>query len=66
MDDDNLLYQLGQLLNGQSIENVVPVLIVAAARALAAEAGGDEDKLGRLLNKFDDLLADQAFDMLNQ
>jgi len=65
MDDDNLLYQLGQLLNGQSIENVVPVLIVAAARALAAEAGGDEDKLGRLLNKFDDLLADQAFDMLH-
>ena len=65
MDEEMLANAFGALLAGKPVEQVVPILIVATARALMLEADGDEAKLGRMLSKFDELLADQAFDMLN-
>lgn len=65
MNEEMLANALGALLAGKPVEQVVPILIVAAARALMLEADGDEAKLARMLNKFDELLADEAFDMMN-
>lgn len=65
-DEDELFYMVREFLNGKPIEAVVPILIVAAARALSLGADGDEAKLGRLLSRFDELLIDQAFEMLRE
>ena len=64
-DEDELFRTFGELLYGKPIEMVIPILIVAAARALAIEFDGDEDKLSRRLGKFGELLAGEAFDMLH-
>lgn len=64
MDEEMLANALGALLAGKPVEQVVPILIVAAARALMLGADGDEAKLDRMLKRFDELLADEAFDMM--
>ena len=65
-DGEPLYRELGALLDGQPIHDVAPVLVIAAARALATEADGDADKLVFLVRKFSNLLAEQALDMLGK
>jgi hypothetical protein len=55
---------IGRLLDGQPTEDVVPTLITISAGALAAEAGGDLNKLSTLLLRFCRLLENEAADML--
>ena len=65
-EDEQLYRELGALLDGRPIHDVAPVLVVAAARALATEADGDMDELVSLVRKFSNLLAEQALDMLGK
>ena len=65
-EDERIYRELGALLDGRSIHDVVPALVVGAARALATEAGGDANKLLSLVRKFSNLVAEQALDMLGK
>jgi hypothetical protein len=65
-EDERIYRELGALLDGRPVHDVAPVLVVAAARALATEADGDADKLVFLVRKFSNLLAEQALDMLGK
>lgn len=65
-EDEQLYRELGALLDGRPIYNVAPILVVAAARALATEADGDMDELVSLVMRFSNLLAEQALDMLGK
>ena len=65
-EDEQIYRELGALLDGRPIHDVAPALVVAAARALALEADGDQEKLVLALTKFAQLLAEQALDMLGK
>jgi hypothetical protein len=65
-DYERTYRELGAILDGRPVHDVAPVLVIAAARALATEADGDADKLVFLVTKFSNLLAEQALDMLGK
>jgi hypothetical protein len=59
-----LFVAVGRLLDGKPSDDVVPILITIAARALVQEADGNIDKLSTLLLRFCRLLENEAADML--
>ena len=61
--DNELFYALGDLLEGHPTDEVIPLLIVASARALVEHCGDDVGQLGLDLSKFNDLLLQQVMDM---
>jgi hypothetical protein len=64
-DDDELFRLLGAILNGRPVDEVIPVLIVAAARAVVEDAGDDPDKLRTAIFKFNRLMAEEALEMFS-
>ena len=64
MSSEEIIKAMAALLDGQPTEEVVPALIVASARTLAGDAGGDFDKLSTLLLRFCRLVENEAADML--
>jgi hypothetical protein len=63
MIDEPLFVAVGQMLDGQPTEDVVPVLITLSARVLSDNANGDAALLETLLSRFFALLKQQAEDM---
>ena len=67
-DDDEahvkLFLALGEAMHGHPVENVIPVLITASARALITDAGVDHERLARNYDKFCRLMLDQIDDMV--
>jgi hypothetical protein len=63
---DDLFNKISALLNRQPTDDVIPILITAAARALVIDANGDLDKLRRQYDKFCTMTAAQVTDMLTQ
>ena len=64
MTEEPLFRELEQLLTGMdNNDDVIPALIIACARALTIEAGGDASKLLAGIHKFHLIVAEQAHDM---
>jgi hypothetical protein len=61
---DDLFEEMAQLLHEKRTDEVVPVLITAAARALVIESRGELDRLSTLLIRFCRLLENEAADMI--
>jgi hypothetical protein len=62
--NDDLLEAVKRVITGQSNDQVIPVLLVAIARALVIDADGDPERLEQLGEKFCALLSDSARDMM--
>ena len=65
-NDETMLKKIEKIFHNKTSEEVIPVLIVASARALVLDADGDADKLEALGEKFCALLADTATDMMGK
>jgi hypothetical protein len=63
---DELFYAVGKLLYRKDIDEVMPVLITAVARALVLDANGDMEKLERQFYRFAELVRSQTADMILQ
>lgn len=55
---------MSQLIAGQTIETVAPVLVVAVARVLVLDAGSDKERTALNVAKFIYRLTDVVNDML--
>lgn len=66
MDDDDHLYrEVSAVFSGHPTGEVIPILIVIAARVLVLEAGDDPGKLKAALFKFNSMMAEEALDMFS-
>ena len=64
-DDFNALASaIDELLDGQDLDCVVPILGVHAAKALVGLCDGDRDRLSTLLLRFVHLVENEATDLL--
>lgn len=63
-EQDKMVSGLSRVLAGRPIDEVAPVLVVAVARTLVIDAGGDEQKLGELVGKFNWHLMQTISDMI--
>ena len=63
--NEPLFKALEALLHDHANDEVVPLLVVAAARAIVVEANGDFDKMSTFLLKFFTLTLNQATEMFN-
>ena len=61
-----LFIEISRLLHRQPVDDVMPVLITAVARAIVIDAQGDIDKLDQSFTKFVRLTQGQIGDMINQ
>jgi hypothetical protein len=61
---EDLLEAVAKVLAGKPIDEVAPVLVVAVARVLLIDSGGDPDKTAFLIAKFLDRLAHTVQDMM--
>jgi hypothetical protein len=66
MVKQELFVKVGRILEGEMSYDVIPVLIVLSARALAQEANGDSDQLSKRLKKFHTLMTNEAVEMLEE
>ena len=64
--DEPLFLKIGPMLNGKEYGDIVPTLIVLAARVLAQAANGDREALRDLVMSFADSLAQEAVEMLER
>jgi hypothetical protein len=62
----DMFFAISELLHAQPVDEVIPVLITASARALIVDANGDLDKLENNFNKFCSLVHSSMGDMMNQ
>ncbi len=62
--DERMLRALTKVFVGKPIDEIIPVLIVASARALVIEADGDEERLETLGERFCNMMQETAEDML--
>ena len=65
-EKDKLFKSVSDLFHRKPVEDVIPILITASARALVTDAGIDMEKLSRNYNKFCNLLRDQITDMVDE
>ena len=65
-EKDKLFKDVSELFHGKRVEDVIPSLITASARALVTDAGLDMQKLSRNYSKFCNLLRDQITDMVDE
>ena len=65
-EKDKLFKDVSELFHKKPVEDVIPILITASARALVTDAGIDMEKLARNYNKFCNLLRDQMTDMVDE
>ena len=65
-EKDKLFKDVSDLFHKKPVEDVIPILITASARALITDAGLDMEKLARNYNKFTALLAAQVTDMVDE
>ena len=65
-EKDKLFKDVSDLFHKKPVEDVIPILITASARALVTDAGIDMEKLSRNYNKFCNLLRDQITDMVDE
>ena len=65
-EKDKLFKDVSKLFHGKRVEDVIPILITASARALVTDAGLDMQKLSRNYSKFCNLLRDQITDMVDE
>ena len=65
-EKDKLFKDVSDLFHKKPVEDVIPILITASARALVTDAGIDMEKLARNYNKFTALLAAQVTDMVDE
>ena len=63
---DDLFIEMARLLFRKPIDEVMPVLITAVARALVLDANGDMDALERQFFRFAELTRSQMADMICQ
>ena len=63
---NDLFYAISEVLSAQPVEEVIPVLITASARALIMDANGDLNALEKQFNKFCALVHAMIGDMMNQ
>jgi len=63
---DQMLKDLEKVIGDKPIEDVAPLLIVAVARLLVIDAGGDKSKLTLLLAKFLGHLMETIHDMVGE
>ena len=61
-----LFYAVCKALDRHPVDEVIPVLITASARALLTDANGDLDKLANKITKFNALMLSQVTDMMNE
>ena len=66
MSNDALFEGMSKLLNAYPVDEVIPVLITAAARSLILDANGDLDVLRAQLPRFCRILHDQVLDMMEE
>ena len=64
--DEPLFEELKKILTGLDNDDVIPVLIVAAARALVLMADGDSFRLDAGIAKFHALMNEQAQEMFKE
>lgn len=64
--DEALFLEARKLFDRKPIDEVMPVLITAVARALVIEADGDTVKISLLVAKFYAILTDQITSMLDE
>ena len=64
-EHDELFKAMDALLHGKLNDEVIPVLVAVAARAINIEANGDFDKLSTYLLKFFTMTLDQATEIFN-
>ena len=62
--DEPLMAAMANLIHGKTVDKVIPVLIVASARALSQASMGDNDRLEDMGVRFCDMVADLATEML--
>ena len=65
-EKDKLFRDVSDLFHKKPVEDVIPILITASARALVTDAGLDMQKLSRNYSKFCDFLRDQITDMVDE
>ena len=65
-EKDKLFKDVSELFHKKPVEDVIPILITASARALVTDAGLDMQKLSRNYSKFCNLLRDQITDMVDE
>jgi DUF438 domain-containing protein len=65
-EKDKLFKDVSDLFHKKPVEDVIPILITASARALVTDSGIDMEKLARNYNRFVELLASQVTDMANE
>jgi len=65
-EKDKLFKDVAELFHGKSVTDVIPILVVASARALTLDAGIDMEKLSRNYSRFCDLLRDQITEMVDE
>ena len=65
-EKDKLFKAVSDLFHKKPVEDVIPILITASARALVTDAGLDTEKLSRSYSKFSALLRDQITSMLDE
>lgn len=66
MDDDDHLYrEVSALFSGHPTGEIIPILIVVAARVLVLDAGNNSDKLKEAILRFNRLMAEEALEMFS-
>ena len=65
-EKDKLFKDVSDLFHKKPVEDVIPILITASARALVTDAGIDMEKLSRNYSKFCALLSSQITDMVDE
>ena len=65
-EKDKLFKDVSDLFHKKPVEDVIPILITASARALVTDAGIDMEKLSRNYSRFCTLLSSQITDMVDE
>ena len=65
-EKDKLFKDMSELLHKKPVDDVIPILITASARALVTDAGIDMEKLARNFRKFTTLLEIQVTEMVDE
>jgi hypothetical protein len=62
-ENDKLVKDLERVIGGKPIDDVAPLLVVAVARLLFIDAGGDKERMAFLVAKFLHHLSNAINDM---
>jgi hypothetical protein len=61
-----LFFAVSKAMHGYSVDDVIPVLITASARALVDDAGANLERLAIQFARFSMLLKDQIHEMVEE